>query len=108
MEDRHQNATNTMHYQVITCNISCGLEPPVVQKVDNAINRTIVFFNTYGSLHVPGKLPTYPSSKLTLTLTSHLIRGKCWLRGGVGGQFSRNFNWTGIYQVDSAIKLLNN
>ena len=72
MEERHQNATNTMHYQVITCNISCGFEPPVVQKVDNAINRTIVFFNTYGSLHVSGKLPTYPSSKLTLTLTSHL------------------------------------
>ena len=37
MEERHQNATNTMHYQVITCNISCGFQPPDVQKVDNAI-----------------------------------------------------------------------
>ena len=25
-----------------------------------------------GSLYVPGKLPTYPSSNPTLTLTSHL------------------------------------
>ena len=32
-----------------------------------------------------GKLPTYPSPKLTLTLTSHF-------RGGVGGQFNRNLN----------------
>ena len=40
MEERHQNATNTMHYQVIkliTCYISCGFQPPDVQKVDNAI-----------------------------------------------------------------------
>ena len=29
------------------------------------------------------KLPTYPSPKSTLTL-----RTKCWLRGGVGGQFA--------------------
>ena len=37
-----------------------------------------------------GKLPTYPSPKPTLTLTSHLAREKCWLRGGVGGQFPSN------------------
>ena len=29
-----------------------------------------------------GKLPIYPSPKPALTL-----RAKCWLRGGVGGQF---------------------
>ena len=34
--------------------------------------------------------PNYPSPKSTLTLTSHLA--KCWIRGGVGGQFARNLN----------------
>ena len=42
-----------------------------------------------GSILVSGKLPTYPSPKPTLSLTSHL-RAKCWIRGGVGGQFPRN------------------
>ena len=42
-----------------------------------------------GSLYVSGKLPTYPSPKLTLTLNFSL-KEKCWLRGGVGGQFPRN------------------
>ena len=86
---------------------------------------------------VSGKLPTYPSPKLTLTLSSHsgypgyqrffsraagsfgvgrfraghykdltetgnrarkvsgtqgTFRAKCWLKGGVGGQFPRNVN----------------
>ena len=41
------------------------------------------------SLYVFGKLPSYPSPKPTLTPTSH-VREKCWLRGGVGGQFPRN------------------
>ena len=44
--------------------------------------------NFYGSLCVSGKLPTYPSPKPTLTLTSHL-KSKCWIRGGVGGQLPR-------------------
>ena len=33
------------------------------------LNRSVV---SRGSLKVSGKLPTYPSLKLTLTLTSHL------------------------------------
>ena len=33
-------------------NISCGFQPPDAQKVDNAINSTIVFSNTYGSLYI--------------------------------------------------------
>ena len=37
-----------------------------------------------------GKLPTYPSPKPTLTLSYFSLRAKCWLRGGVGGQFPRN------------------
>ena len=32
-----------------------------------------------GSLYISGKLPTYPSPKS--------LKAKCWLRGGVGGQF---------------------
>ena len=32
-----------------------------------------------GSIYVSGKLPTYPSPKLTLTLTSHLRQN-----GGLG------------------------
>ena len=64
MEERHQNATNTMHYQVITCNISCGFQPPVVQKVDNAIvqlfSLKLMDHHTF--------LPAYPSPKPTLTL----------------------------------------
>ena len=34
----------------------------------------------------------YPSAKTTSTLPSHL--GKMWLRGGIGGQFSGNLNWS--------------
>ena len=32
-----------------------------------------------GSLYISGKLPTYPSLKS--------LKAKCWLTGGVGGQF---------------------
>ena len=42
----------------------------------------------FGSLYVSGKLPTYPSPKPTLTLSS-FFRANCWLRGRVGGQFFR-------------------
>jgi len=38
-----------------------------------------------------GKLPTYPSPKLTLTHTPQLGQ-KRWLRRGVGGQFPRNLD----------------
>ena len=34
---------------------------------------------------VSGKQPTHPSA-----------REKCWLKGGVEGQFPRNLNWTEI------------
>ena len=37
-------------------------------------------------------LTTYPSAKTTSTLPSHL--GKMWLRGGIGGQFPGNLNWS--------------
>ena len=39
-----------------------------------------------GSLYVSGKLPTYPSPKPTLTITSHLGQN-VGLGGGVGWQF---------------------
>ena len=42
----------------------------------------------FGSLYVSGKLPTCPSPKPTLTLSS-FFRANCWLRGRVGGQFFR-------------------
>ena len=29
---------------------------------------------TFGSIEVSGKLPTYPSTNLTLTLSSHLMQ----------------------------------
>ena len=44
-----------------------------------------------GSLYISGKLPTYPSPKPTLTLTSHLKEN---VGGGVGGQFLRNVLWS--------------
>ena len=39
------------------------------------------------SLYISGKLPTSPFPKAALTL---LTWAKCWLMGGVGGQFPRN------------------
>ena len=36
--------------------------------------------NAFLALYVSGKLPTYPSPKPT-------FRAKCWLKGGVSGQF---------------------
>ena len=44
-----------------------------------------------GALYISGKLPTYPSPKPTLTLTSHLKEN---VGGGVGGQFLRNLLWS--------------
>ena len=41
---------------------------------------------------VSGKLPTYPSPKLTLTLTSHLGQNVV-LGEEAGGQFPRNIKW---------------
>ena len=40
-----------------------------------------------GSLYLSGKLPTYPSPKPTFCISEKCL---CWLKGGVGGQFSRN------------------
>ena len=41
------------------------------------------------SFHVSGELNTYPFPNPTfLNLLS--LRAKCWVRGGVGGEFSRN------------------
>ena len=42
------------------------------------------------SLYVSKKLPTYPSPKPTLTLTSHFGQNVGREEGGVGGQFPRN------------------
>ena len=52
------------------------------------------------SLFVSGKLPTYPSPKPTLSLTSQQVfyvllfslKAKCCPRGGVGGQFPVTYN----------------
>ena len=52
--------------------------------------KTPTWEATCGSLYVSGKLPTYPSPKLILTLTSHLGQNVgLWV--GVGGQFPWNF-----------------
>ena len=42
------------------------------------------------SLYVSGKLPTYPSPKPTLALTSQLRQNVGLGGGGVGGQFPRS------------------
>ena len=48
----------------------------------------------FESFNVSGKLPTYPSPKLTLTLTSHLGQNVGLIRGGLDGQFPGNvMNW---------------
>ena len=42
-----------------------------------------------GSIYVSGKLLTYPSP--ALSQRQHFsFTAKCWLKGGVGGQFPRN------------------
>ena len=51
--------------------------------------RALLLIKLLGSLHVSERLPTYPSPKPTLTLSSPL-RAKCWLGGGVDGKFPRN------------------
>ena len=43
-------------------------------------------------ISVSEKLPTYPSPKLTLTLTSHLEQNVV-LGEDIGGQFARNVKW---------------
>ena len=48
------------------------------QKEDMKVHRIIIRF--LETAHLP----------LPLTLTSFILRAKCWLRGGVGGQFPRN------------------
>ena len=40
-------------------------------------------------LYVSGKLPNYPSPQPNINF-NFSSRAKCWLRGGVGGQFPRN------------------
>ena len=47
----------------------------------------------YGSSHVSGKLPTYPSPKPIS------LRAKCWLKWGTGGQFPKNVSFTDFYMV---------
>ena len=45
------------------------------QPEENVLLRRFDYqpsYNLFGSLYVSGKLPTYPSPKPTLTLTSHL------------------------------------
>ena len=46
---------------------------------------------TLGSIQVSGKLPIHPSPETNINAYFSL-RAKCWLSGGVGGQFSRNLN----------------
>ena len=50
-------------------------------------------------------LHTYPSRKPTLTLTSHL-GAKCWLRGGVGGQFPKRIMILILIQGENLILTL--
>ena len=37
------------------------------------------------------KLPTYPSPNVNICVS---LGAKCWVTGGVGGQFPRNLNWS--------------
>ena len=52
-----------------------------------AIRVIIDIIRFWETAHLPPPPPP-PSRKPTSTLTSH--SSKCWLRGGVGGQFPRN------------------
>ena len=52
----------------------------------SVIMSSVLITNLFG---IGILLHTYPSPKPTLTLTSHL-GAKCWLRGGVGGQFPKD------------------
>ena len=49
-----------------------------------------------GSLYISGKLPTYPSPKPTFCQKWE-ISVNVGLRGGVGGQFPRNVQWSCMY-----------
>ena len=49
-------------------------------------------YHTYGSTYVR-KLQT-ETAHLTLPITYFSLRAKCWLRGGVGGQFYRYVLWS--------------
>ena len=55
-----------------------------------------------GSISVSGKLRTYPSPNPTVTLTYLLIM-TCWVRGGVGAQFPRNWYWSGLSHGDTKL-----
>ena len=46
------------------------------------------------SLYVSGKLPTYPSHNPSIINAYFSLTAKCWLKGGVGGQFPRNVLWS--------------
>ena len=48
-------------------------------------------------------LPTYPSPNSTLTFASHLGQN-VGVRGGVGGQFPRNLNWSIEWAVKQTVR----
>ena len=64
--------------------------PVVHQKVTKILNNAHHREAFFGSVYVSRKLPTYPSPKPTLTLSSHL--GQNDGLGEVGGQFPKNLN----------------
>ena len=52
-----------------------------------------------------GKLPTYASPKPSNINAYFSLGAKCWLRGGVGGQFPRNVKWSGNSCFDAMREL---
>ena len=63
-----------------------------------APTKLFVIKSFFGPIQVSGKLSTYPSPKLTLTLTSHLGQN-VGLVEGLGGQFPRNLNSSHFFVV---------
>ena len=60
--------------------------------------KLFVIESFFGPIQVSGRLSTYPSPKLTLTLTSHLGQN-VGLVEGLGGQFPRNLNSSHFFVV---------
>ena len=70
---------------------STGRSTPLVLNPSPSPQK--VLLNRGWSIRVSGKLPTYPSSKPPLTLTSHLGQN-VGLREGLGRQFPKKINWS--------------
>ena len=65
------------------------MESPTKPRIKNKFGKGTNIKMPKKLGYVSGKLPTYPSPKPTFN-TYLSLKAKCWLRGGLGGQFPRN------------------